>query len=184
MTTNKLNGRQLLNPRGRDPAANICLLADCLAASGVDLFSEDNSVILVANGKKAAVTFDMLREICLVAVVTKQIVERDGIFEAVLVPYEPDHMTLRALLNARSLHEGSLALRLPKAPSVQQLSIQIRQQVSDRLRRGETAQAIATQLNCEVETIEALRGGAGVARNSEIPWSHRAHAAAVKRQDG
>jgi len=75
-----------------------------------------------------------LREIITTNVVTKVMVLRADKWQAECLPYQPDETTLHALLK-----EGTLAQRLPKAPSTpQRLTPQQRQELQARLANGRT----------------------------------------------
>ena len=129
----KLNGRIVFLPRGRDQREDLNILADAIAASDADLFEG----IWITAGKCISITPDVLRKICTKYVVTKHARETADGWKVEYWPYEPDEMTLRALLMAKTREDGSLIARLPKAPSEPvKLSEQQQRQVRDRLGIG------------------------------------------------
>ena len=132
--------------------------SDAIAASNADLFSQDDCVILIAAGERVQVIPDILREICLAYVVTKHARETADGWVVEYRPYEPDEMTLRALLiTAKTFKEGSLACRLPKAPGTPvRLSEHQVQEIKYRLSTGEPADLIAQSHRVNVETVRQL----------------------------
>ena len=138
---NKLNGRVLYVPRGHDKTEDLCILADCIASSNADLFSQDDCAILIAAGERVQVIPDILREICLAYVITKHARETAEGWVVEYRPYEPDETTLGAvLITAKTFKEGSLACRLPKAPGTPiRLSEQQVREIKYRLSIGEPA---------------------------------------------
>jgi hypothetical protein len=72
-------------------------------------------------------------------------------------PFEPDEMTLLNLIRAKTLEDGALAPRLPKAPSEpRQLSEQQRLEIHSRLKIGEPEERIANAYGIDVSVIRRL----------------------------
>jgi hypothetical protein len=155
----KLGDRKLYLPRGRDSREDLCCLADTIAGSEAGLFNEDEAPIWIVAGERVMVTPAALRKICTRYLVTRhQRKTADG-WEVEYRPYEPDEMTLRALLRARDWQDGSLVQRLPKTPSAQQqLSTQQLETVRTRLRTGEPPERIAPSYGVDAATIRRLAG--------------------------
>jgi len=153
----KLGDRKLYLPRGRDPREDLCCLADTIAGSEAGLFNEDETPIWIVAGERVTVTLAALRKICTRYLVTRhQRKTADG-WEVEYRPYEPDEMTLRALIGARDWQDGSLVQRLPKTPSAPvRLSPQRQDEALQRLRMGESAERIAGACGVDVETIRRL----------------------------
>jgi hypothetical protein len=153
----KLKGRRVYLPRGREQTEDACILADAIAGSAADLFARDDAIIWIVAGRCMPVTPDILREIIAKHVVTKQLVSQGTISEVAYVPVEPDEKMLHTLLMTRRREDGSLIARLPKAAGSQrELPPSRRQEVRYRLRTGEPAAVIARELGVDADVIKDL----------------------------
>ena len=140
----KLNGRRLYLPRGRDPREDLCILADTIATSEADLFNQDGHPIWITAGKCVSIIPAVLRDICTRYVATKHPRETANGWEVEYRAYEPDEMTLRALLKAKTLEEGGLVQRLPKMPGEPvRLTARQREEVQFRIKSGESPDRVA-----------------------------------------
>jgi hypothetical protein len=150
-------GRSIYIPRGRNPLEDLNILADCIAASDADLFNQDEGAIWITAGKRVPVNPNTLREICKKYVVTKHPRETAGGWEVAFRPYEPDEMTLRALLTAKTQEEGGLIWRLPKGQSEpRKLSERQREEVYARLKIGEPKEKLAREYGVPVDAIRVI----------------------------
>jgi hypothetical protein len=153
----KLNGRKVYIPRGRDKQEDLNILADCIAASDADLFNDNDCLIWIAAGGRVPVTPEILRGICTKYVVTKHARETPDGWKVEYRPVEPDEMVLRTLLMAKSREAGSLLLRVPKGLSEPaRLSERHRQEVRDRLKIGEPKDKLAREYGVGVDVIREL----------------------------
>jgi hypothetical protein len=153
----ELGNRRLYVPRGRDPVEDLNILADCIAASDADLFEQNGAVVLLDRGVPVRVNPATLRETIMKHVVTKGLVSRADKWQVEYSPCQPDEMTLRALLTAKTLEEGGLVQRLPKGPSEpHKLTPQQQQEVQVRLKTGESYDSIARSYGVDVATIRQL----------------------------
>jgi hypothetical protein len=135
------------------------LLADCIAGSNADLFGQGDCIFWIAAGKRVPVNPNVLWEISTKYVVTKHPRETTNGWDVEFRPHEPDEMTLRALLTAKTPEEGGLIWRLPKGPSEpSKLSEQEQREVRMRLKTGERPERIAHAYGTDVGTIERLSG--------------------------
>jgi hypothetical protein len=148
------NGRQLYVPRNQDPQEDLKILANAIAASDADLFDKDGSPIWITAGKSAPITPGVLRDICTRYVVTKQPRETTDGWSVEYCPYEPDEMTLRALLK----EESGLVQQLPKAPGEPtRLKPQQVKEIQSRLAIGEPRTRIAEAYKVSVETVDMIK---------------------------
>jgi hypothetical protein len=153
----ELGKRRLYVPRGRDPVEDLNILADCIAASDADLFEQNGAVVLLDKGRPVMVTPAILRETIKTHVKIKQMVNHGTVWKVEYSPCQPDEMTLRALLTAKTLEEGGLVQRLPKGPSEpHKLTPQQQQEVQVRLKTGESYDSIARSYGVDVATIRQL----------------------------
>jgi hypothetical protein len=154
--TDELGNRKLYRPRGRDPIEDLCLLADCIAASSADLFAMDDGVVWIVGGKRLTVNPNVLREICLMSVVTKHPRETAAGWNVEFRAHDPDQTTLHALVMAKTRSEGSLKARLPVVPRT--LSPHHEREARARIGRGELAANVARDLGTDLATIKQLAG--------------------------
>src|SRR5258707_192533 len=128
------DGFTLYSPHGRSQTEDLNLLAECVANSKADLFTQDGSPIWIDGGNCTGVGTKVLAEIIAKHVVTARPVQQGSSWKVEFRPLRPDEMTLRALLKA----ENGLLRRLPKAPDeARALTTQHQQEVRTRLKTGE-----------------------------------------------
>jgi hypothetical protein len=148
------DGRQVYNPRGRDPTEDLNLLADAIAGSPADLFAQGSQIMwLKDTGELVGASRDVLLEIITKYIVTKHLVSHGDRWQVEYHPYVPNEMTLRALLK----EDGGLAQRLPRVPGEPvRLSPQRQQEVLARLKMGERADRVAAAYGVDVAVVERL----------------------------
>jgi hypothetical protein len=156
MSNDKLNGRKIYIPIGREPREDLCILSDCIAESRADLFNDQNEcVIWIAAGRRVNVGPDILREVCRLYVVTKHVREIAEGFVVEYRPLDPDEMILRKLLSSKTTRDdGGLLWRLPQTQRV--LSKHQRQEIDYRLGRGERVDVVARSIGTDVATLQQL----------------------------
>jgi hypothetical protein len=161
--TDELGNRQLYRPRGRDPIEDLCLLADCIAASDADLFDQgggrtvgiDNGMVV---GVNPAILLGIITRHIAIKVPVNHGTESQPAWKVEVQPYQPDNATVVALITAKTLADGSLAPRLPKMPSApRRLTPHEREASIMRLKTGEQPAAIAQAYGVDVEMVRRLR---------------------------
>jgi hypothetical protein len=152
--TNELGTRRLYVPRGRDPQEDLNILVDCIATSDADLFAQGSQIVwLKDTGELVGTSRNTLAEIIAKYIVTKHPLNHADKWQVEFHPFEPDEMTLRALLK----EESGLVGRLPKWPSEPtRLSEQQQLEVRMRLGVGESKDRIADAYGTDVDTIKRL----------------------------
>ena len=113
------NGRQICIWRGRDPYEDLNSLADAIAQTG-EVFDHNGQLVWLNAGSLIPVSGAVLRGIIGRRVVTRRLVNHGTPAEPNWVceylPFVPNEMALRMLLNAENPKEGSLLARAPRRP--------------------------------------------------------------------
>ena len=121
----KLNGRAVYAPQGKDPDQDASALADAVARSAAKLINRGGQLVWIRDGKLYRVDPNAARVLITEHVVTVRLVNRGTAEEPNVdieyIPYEPTPQDIRALpaegerpLTVQRAQGSSLLVRVPR----------------------------------------------------------------------